>query len=300
MTDFPKIFRVRQNVRGPSGRRRRRRGASPVGQAAAGPAHQAGPERGHHGRQPRHRQHPVRSYASDRRASQAAGGQAVPRAGHGQPRRRHGRGAAAGDRVATASPRSSVGCPIRASMETVVVCQTAEGFPVHFDRHAFEADHVLVCNRVKPHTGFVGDIESGLMKMMLIGLGKYEGAKVYHRAIQDYSFGQIVRSVAGEVLAQCRIVAGLAIVENAYDQTARIEAVPPERIRRPREGTARAGQAAGCRGCRSTRRRAVDRPRSARTSAARAWTRTSWAASSTTTRPSTTSGPRSSGSPSAA
>ncbi len=59
-------------------------------------------------------------------------------------------------------------------METVVVCQTAEGFPVHFDRHAFEADHVLVCGRVKPHTGFVGDIESGLMKMMLIGLGKHE------------------------------------------------------------------------------------------------------------------------------
>ena len=57
-----------------------------------------------------------------------------------------------------ASPRVSVGCPIRASMETVVVCEAAEGFPVHFDRLAFEADHVLVCNRVKPHTGFTGDI----------------------------------------------------------------------------------------------------------------------------------------------
>ena len=53
----------------------------------------------------------------------------------------------------------------------------AEGFPVHFDRQAFEADHVLVCNRVKPHTDFAGDIESGLMKMMLIGLGKHDGAK---------------------------------------------------------------------------------------------------------------------------
>ncbi len=119
-------------------------------------------------------------------------------------------------------------CPIRASMETVVVCDAEEGFPVHFDRHAYEADHVFVCGRVKPHTGFHGDIESGLMKMMLIGLGKHAGAAIYHRAIMNYSFGQIVRSVAKEVLDKCRIVAGLAIVENAYDQTAKLAAIPPE------------------------------------------------------------------------
>jgi len=121
-------------------------------------------------------------------------------------------------------------CPIRASMETVVVCDAEEGFPVHFDRHAYEADHVFVCGRVKPHTGFHGDIESGLMKMMLIGLGKHAGAAIYHRAIMNYSFGQIVRSVAKEVLAKCRIVAGLAVVENAYDQTAKLAAIPPERF----------------------------------------------------------------------
>ena len=120
------------------------------------------------------------------------------------------------------------GCPIKASMETIVVCQTAEGFPVHFDRHASEADHVLVCGRVKPHTDFVGDVESGLMKMMLIGLGKHEGAKVYHRAILDYSFPQIVRSVANRVMETCPILAGLAIVENGYDQTAKIAAVPAD------------------------------------------------------------------------
>ncbi len=117
------------------------------------------------------------------------------------------------------------GCPIKSSMETVVVCQTAEGFPVHFDKHASQADHVLVCGRVKPHTDFVGDIESGLMKMMLIGLGKHAGAKVYHRAILDYSFAQIVRSVAHRVLETCPILAGLAIVENGYDETAEIAAV---------------------------------------------------------------------------
>ena len=118
-------------------------------------------------------------------------------------------------------------CPIRASMETVIVCDAKEGFPVHFDKHAYGADHVVVVGRVKPHTNFNGDIESGLMKMMLIGLGKHAGAKIYHRAISDYSFGQIVRSVAREVLAQWRIVAGLAIVENSYDETAQLEAIAP-------------------------------------------------------------------------
>lgn len=119
------------------------------------------------------------------------------------------------------------GCPIRASMDTVVVCQAREGFPVHFDRFASAADHVLVCGRVKPHTDFAGDVESGLMKMLLIGLGKHHGAKIYHRAIVDFSFDQIVRSVAREVLNRCRIAAGLAIVENSYDETAMIAAVPP-------------------------------------------------------------------------
>lgn len=122
------------------------------------------------------------------------------------------------------------GCPIRASMDTIVVCDTKEGFPVHFDKHTSEADHVMVVGRVKPHTGFVGDIESGLMKMMLIGLGKHRGALVYHRAIQDYSFPQIVRSVAAEVIAKCKIVAGLGIVENEREETAKIKAVLPEEL----------------------------------------------------------------------
>jgi len=119
---------------------------------------------------------------------------------------------------------------IRSSMETVIVDRTPQGIPVHFDKHAYECDHVVVCGRVKPHTGFVGEIESGLHKMMLIGLGKHEGAKVYHRAILDYSFLEIITAVADVVLKKCRVVAGLAIVENAYDETALVEAVPPEKF----------------------------------------------------------------------
>lgn len=143
----------------------------------------------------------------------------------------HGGGTAGGQLDVLASygiTEQSMGCPIRSSMETVVVGQTDEGLPVHFDRHAFEADHVIVCNRVKPHTRFAGPVESGLMKMMLIGLGKKNGAEVYHRAIVDYSFAQIIRSVVDKVFANCGILAGLAVIENAYDETARIEAILPK------------------------------------------------------------------------
>ncbi|MDA0834813.1 MAG: lactate racemase domain-containing protein [Planctomycetota bacterium] len=122
------------------------------------------------------------------------------------------------------------GCEIRASMETVIVDRTPQGIPVHFDKQASQADHVLVCGRVKPHTGFVGPIESGLHKMMLIGLGKHEGAKIYHRAIMNYSFLEIIRAVGDVVLKKCKVIAGLGIVENAYDETGLIEAVPPEQF----------------------------------------------------------------------
>lgn len=151
----------------------------------------------------------------------------------------HGGGTAAGQQQIIESygiTEEFCGCPIRASMDTVVVCEAKEGFPVHFDQQASEADHVFVCGRVKPHTGFHGDIESGLMKMMLIGLGKHAGALIYHRAIMNYSFGQIVRSVAREVLAKCRIVGGLAIVENAYDETAKLAGVAPEKFEEEEKG----------------------------------------------------------------
>lgn len=123
-----------------------------------------------------------------------------------------------------------MGCELRASMETVIVDRTPQGIPVHFDKHASQADHVLIVGRIKPHTGFVGDVESGLHKMMLIGLGKHEGAKIYHRAIADYSFMEIIMAVGASVIQKCRVAGGIGIVENAYDETALIEAVAPERF----------------------------------------------------------------------
>jgi hypothetical protein len=122
------------------------------------------------------------------------------------------------------------GAPIRASMETVQVGQTEDGVPVFFDQHAYGADHVAVVGRIKPHTDFVGEIESGLHKMMLIGLGKHRGASLYHKAIVHYNFDRIIRSVGRMVIEKCGVLLGLAIVENQYDQTALIEAVAPERF----------------------------------------------------------------------
>jgi len=142
----------------------------------------------------------------------------------------HGGGTAEGQRRIVEDygiTEDYVGAEIRASMETVIVDKTPQGIPVHFDRHASGADHVVVAGRIKPHTNFVGEIESGLHKMMLIGLGKHEGAKVYHRAISDYSWLEIVKAVADSVLRKCKVVCGVGIVENAYDETALIAAVPP-------------------------------------------------------------------------
>lgn len=121
-------------------------------------------------------------------------------------------------------------CEIRSSMETITVCQAKEGFPVYFDKEASQADFVVVCGRIKPHTDFTGPIQSGLMKMMLIGLGKHEGAKVYHKAIKDYTFDTIVRSVAREVIDKCNVLCGIGIVENAFEETSHVELVAPNQI----------------------------------------------------------------------
>jgi len=121
-----------------------------------------------------------------------------------------------------------VGVEIRASMEVVQVGTTAEGFPVFLDRRAAEADHIGVVARVKPHTGYHGPVESGLLKMMMIGLGKHTGALAYHRILLEYPFDQVVRSVSRVLRATAPIAFGLGVVENAYDETAIVEGVRPE------------------------------------------------------------------------
>ncbi len=149
----------------------------------------------------------------------------------------HGGGTAEGQRQVLESygiTEQFVGAPIRASMEVVSLGSTGDGFPVILDKHAAEADHIGVIARIKPHTGYHGPIESGLCKMMMIGLGKHAGALAYHKILLDHPFDQVVRSVARTVRARAPIAFGLSLVENAYDETAWIEAVRPEDFE-PRE-----------------------------------------------------------------
>jgi hypothetical protein len=122
---------------------------------------------------------------------------------------------------------ATMGCPVRATMEVVRVGETL-GLPVWLDRYAAEADWIGLVNRVKPHTDFKGSIESGLFKMMTIGLGKYTGAIQYHRANIRHGYETVITSVGRAMLAHARIGFGVGIVENGYDETARIEAFNTE------------------------------------------------------------------------
>ena len=142
----------------------------------------------------------------------------------------HGGGTAQGQRAIVEGygvTEEYTGAPVRSSMEVVQVSETDDGVPVFFDQYAYEADHVVVMGRVKPHTSFTGEIESGLHKMMLIGFGKHKGAALYHQAIVHYSFDRIVRSVGQEVIEKCGVLFGFGIVENQYDRTALVRAVAP-------------------------------------------------------------------------
>ena len=142
----------------------------------------------------------------------------------------HG-GATAGGQVAVLKrygiTKSSIGAPIRSSMEVVKIGEIKEGVPVLMDKIAFNSDAIIAVNRVKPHTSFRGTVESGLMKMLSIGLGKHAGACLVH------SFGspglrEMVPQVARIILKKTNVVLGIAILENAYDKTAKIVAVEPE------------------------------------------------------------------------
>src|SRR5207248_1102339 len=110
----------------------------------------------------------------------------------------HGGGTAEGQKHILESygiTEEFVGVPILASMEVVSLGTSPEGFPVVLDRVASEADHIGVVARVKPHTGFHGPVESGLLKMMMIGLGKHKGALEYHRILLEQPYDLVVRSV---------------------------------------------------------------------------------------------------------
>jgi len=120
-----------------------------------------------------------------------------------------------------------MGVPIRSSLKVVQIGETEDRIPVFLDRFASEADHIVFINRIKTHTDFEFEIESGLMKLMAIGLGKQEGAAACHQAILTYGYPRVILTVARKVLQSGRVLFGVGPVENADFQTARIGVFGP-------------------------------------------------------------------------
>ncbi|MBK8018027.1 MAG: DUF2088 domain-containing protein [Betaproteobacteria bacterium] len=124
---------------------------------------------------------------------------------------------------------AATGVPIKATMDTVIVGHLDDGTPVHMDRHAAEADAVVVINRIKPHTGFRGATESGLTKMLAIGIGKIVGAATYHTHGMD-RFPELLPKVRDVNITKRNVLFAVGILENAYDETSHVEIVPSEKL----------------------------------------------------------------------
>ena len=144
----------------------------------------------------------------------------------------HGAATAEGQKKVLAGygiSEASIGVPVKATMDTIIVGNLDDGTPVHMDRHAAEADGIVVINRIKPHTAFRGATESGVTKMLSIGIGKINGAATYHQHGMD-TFPTLLPKVRDCNIANRNVLFGVGIVENAHDQTALIEVMPAGQI----------------------------------------------------------------------
>lgn len=142
----------------------------------------------------------------------------------------HGGGTAEGQRAMLAEfgvTEDVVGCPIRSEMDTVVLGTDGFGLPIHFDKNAYEADGIVLLNRIKPHTSFTGRYESGLLKMLTIGLGKRQGAAQVHK-LGLPGLKRMLPEVGAFLLEKTPVALGIALLENAEERTSRVVAVEPE------------------------------------------------------------------------
>src|SRR5215468_4367837 len=143
----------------------------------------------------------------------------------------HGAATAAGQADVLAHygiTETEIGCPIMSQLEVVSLGKTADGIEAFMDRNAYESGGVMLVGRVKWHTDFAGKIESGLFKMMAIGLGKFAGAQRYHSYAYNLGLEHVIRSVGRQVLQSGKVIGGLAILEDAYHNTGKLDAVPVE------------------------------------------------------------------------
>lgn len=125
----------------------------------------------------------------------------------------------------------SVGAPIRSSMEVAKVGEIKDHVPVFMDKIALGSDAIVAINRIKPHTSFRGPFESGLMKMLAIGLGKHKGASLVH-SFGSRGLREMVPEAARVMMREANFILGVGILENAYDETARIVVLAPEEFER--------------------------------------------------------------------
>lgn len=123
---------------------------------------------------------------------------------------------------------ASIGCPIVSCLDVVPLGPTGEGIDVFMDAAAHGADGVMLVGRVKWHTTFSGRIESGLMKMMAIGIGKFAGAQKYHVHAQRLGLEHVIRTAGRRVLQSGKMIGGLAVLEDAHHRTAKLDAVPAD------------------------------------------------------------------------
>jgi hypothetical protein len=150
----------------------------------------------------------------------------------------HGAASAAGQAEVLAHygiTEATMGCPLISQLEVVSLGKTADGIEAFMDKTAYDADGVMLVGRVKWHTDFAGKIESGLFKMMAIGLGKFAGAQRYHAYAYRLGLEHVIRSVGRQVLKSGKILGGLAILEDAYHNTAKLDAVPVEAMEQREE-----------------------------------------------------------------
>jgi hypothetical protein len=125
---------------------------------------------------------------------------------------------------------SYLNAPILSSMDVVEIARTDDDVPVYVDQNALAADHIVVVNRIKSHTKFKGPVESGLVKMMAIGMGKLKGAEFYHKAAIQHTFPKIIMDAARMVIRRTPVLFALGIIENAYGKTSLVSAVKPDAI----------------------------------------------------------------------
>ncbi|MBM3734211.1 MAG: hypothetical protein FJW39_00350 [Acidobacteria bacterium] len=123
---------------------------------------------------------------------------------------------------------ATMGCPVISSLDVVSLGKTGTGIEAFMDQNAFNSDGVMLIGRVKWHTDFAGKIESGLFKMMAIGLGKFAGAQRYHTHAYKLGLENVIRQVGRQVLKSGKILGGIAILEDANHNTGQITAVPVE------------------------------------------------------------------------